>query len=77
MFVFRTYEKLGALYKFGCKQLGYWIVCILLFAVVVLILGYRFFINILKRFCTTSSAFRASLFLHGATSRFSVQARFG
>lgn len=49
MFVFRAYEKLGILYKFGCGQLGYWIVCFLVLAgVVALILGYRFFIDILK-----------------------------
>lgn len=49
MFVFRTYEKLGILYKFGDGWLGYWIVCILVLAgVVALILGYRLFIDILK-----------------------------
>lgn len=49
MFVFRAYEKLGILYKFGCGQLGYWIVCILVLAgVVALILGYRLFMDILK-----------------------------
>lgn len=49
MFVFRTYEKLGILYKFGKGEIGYWSICILTFAgVVTLILGYRLFITRLK-----------------------------
>lgn len=50
MFVFRAYERLGILYKFGTGQVGYWLISILVFVgVVALILGYRIFLRLTKK----------------------------